>query len=337
MPDTSDKRAPETASDEIPSAAAGLPVASDPAPQAEQGQQAGPQPGEPPIAQTPTEMPRRRRRRRRRRRAVQPTNAENVPVSATAAENISASATVSSVAGEAAPPGQQSEPSSPQPGASPSAEATADHPRTPRRRRRRRRPRLPGERGSASREGGASQILESPPGDLAAHKDSAPDRKPRDARWARHGRGKEAVQEPGSREGDARGSGPRKPGHWGKDARARGPGGPKHRPYGGKRGVPDKQEQKLYSSEAVVDHGFEDIAAGDDGSEARRIDWTIIKRTVADQRSTRTVSTVYVLRRDGVDTEFPYLGAARAAVNKKIVHPEKLTRPKSDYAAVAKK
>jgi len=87
----------------------------------------------------------------------------------------------------------------------------------------------------------------------------------------------------------------------------------------------------------VVDHGFEEIAAESDSAEARRVDWTIVKRMVVDQRSTRTVSTVYVLRRDGVDTEFPYLGAARAAVNKKIVHPEKLTRPKSDYAAVASK
>ena len=87
----------------------------------------------------------------------------------------------------------------------------------------------------------------------------------------------------------------------------------------------------------MVDHGFEEIAAEAEGAEARRVDWTIIKRVVADQRSTKTISTVYVLRRDGVDTEFPYLGAARAAVNKKIVHPEKLTRPKSDYAAVANK
>ena len=87
----------------------------------------------------------------------------------------------------------------------------------------------------------------------------------------------------------------------------------------------------------MVDHGFEDIAAETEGAEARRIDWTIVKRMVVDQRSTRTISAVYVLRRDGVETEFPYLGAARAAVNKRIVHPEKLTRPKSDYAAVAKK
>ncbi len=118
----------------------------------------------------------------------------------------------------------------------------------------------------------------------------------------------------------------------------RGPGGPKHRFHGKGRGAPDrKPEQKLYSSEAVVDHGFEDIAASADGAEARRVDWIIVKRMVIDQRSTRTVSTVYLLRRDGVDTEFSYLGAAREAVHKKIVHPEKLTRPKSDYAPVAKK
>jgi len=46
------------------------------------------------------------------------------------------------------------------------------------------------------------------------------------------------------------------------------------------------------------------------------------------------MSTVYVLKRDGVATEFPYLAAAREAVNKKIVHPEKLTRPKEDYATL---
>jgi hypothetical protein len=44
-----------------------------------------------------------------------------------------------------------------------------------------------------------------------------------------------------------------------------------------------------------------------------------------------------VLRRDGADTEFAQLAAARAAVKKTIVHPEKLTRPKADYAALAAK
>jgi hypothetical protein len=86
----------------------------------------------------------------------------------------------------------------------------------------------------------------------------------------------------------------------------------------------------------VVDRGFEDVAAESNDGTTRRVDWTIVKRTVADQRSTKAVSAVYVLRRDGVDTEFAQLSAARAAVNKTIVHPEKLTRPKTDYAITKK-
>ena len=39
------------------------------------------------------------------------------------------------------------------------------------------------------------------------------------------------------------------------------------------------------------------------------------------------------MQRDGADSEFPNLGTARDAVNKKIVHPEKLTRSKAEYAA----
>jgi len=87
----------------------------------------------------------------------------------------------------------------------------------------------------------------------------------------------------------------------------------------------------------VVDHGFEEVPPAEEGGEARRVDWTIVKRVVADQRSTRTISTVYILKREGAETEFPYLAAAREAVNKKIVHPEKLTRPKADYAALSQK
>jgi len=41
----------------------------------------------------------------------------------------------------------------------------------------------------------------------------------------------------------------------------------------------------------------------------------------------------YVLQREGADNEFPSLGAARSAVNKTIVHPEKLTRSKEEHAA----
>ncbi|MGH6982118.1 MAG: hypothetical protein ACREFC_13010 [Stellaceae bacterium] len=65
----------------------------------------------------------------------------------------------------------------------------------------------------------------------------------------------------------------------------------------------------------------------------RRVAWTILKRATADQRAARTLSAIYVLQRDGVDTEFPQLSAARAAVNKTINHPEKLTLSKSDHDA----
>lgn len=83
-----------------------------------------------------------------------------------------------------------------------------------------------------------------------------------------------------------------------------------------------------------MDHGFVDVPPAEEGGETTRVDWVITKRTVADQRSTKTISTVYVLKREGTETEFPFLAAAREAVNKKIVHPEKLTRPKEDYAAL---
>jgi len=48
------------------------------------------------------------------------------------------------------------------------------------------------------------------------------------------------------------------------------------------------------------------------------------------------MSAVYVLQREGVDAEYPNLGAARAAVNKTIVHPEKLTMSKAEHAAAKK-
>ena len=68
-------------------------------------------------------------------------------------------------------------------------------------------------------------------------------------------------------------------------------------------------------------------------SEPRRVHWTIIKRMVADQQSGKPISAVYVLKRDGADTEFPSLGTARAAANKTIVHPEKLTLSKAEHVA----
>ena len=80
----------------------------------------------------------------------------------------------------------------------------------------------------------------------------------------------------------------------------------------------------------MVDRGFEDV---DEEAGTRRVHWTIVKRTTADQVSRKPVSSVYVVQRDGADSEFPNLGTARNAVNKTIVHPEKLTRSKAEYAA----
>ncbi|HEV2302300.1 MAG TPA: hypothetical protein VGR91_12090, partial [Stellaceae bacterium] len=79
------------------------------------------------------------------------------------------------------------------------------------------------------------------------------------------------------------------------------------------------------------DHGFEDVEEEAGGS--RRVFWTIEKRMLADRKSGRSMSASYVLERDGAETEFPNLGAARAAVNKVIAHPERLTRSKAEYAA----
>jgi hypothetical protein len=82
--------------------------------------------------------------------------------------------------------------------------------------------------------------------------------------------------------------------------------------------------------DSVVDRGFEDV---EEEGETRRVNWTIVKRTVADQITRKPMSMSYVLQRDGNDTEFPSLGAARGAVNKTIVHPEKLTLSKEEHAS----
>jgi hypothetical protein len=83
----------------------------------------------------------------------------------------------------------------------------------------------------------------------------------------------------------------------------------------------------------MVDRGFEDVADDAEDSGSRRVHWTIVKRTVADQRSGKPMSAGYVLQREGGETEFPNLGAARAAANKTIVHPEKLTMSKAEHVA----
>ncbi len=85
----------------------------------------------------------------------------------------------------------------------------------------------------------------------------------------------------------------------------------------------------------MVDRGFDEVTdpPAEEGAEAqtRRVEWTIVKRLVADQKSGKPMSAAYVLRRDDAETEFPNLGTARAAANKTIVHPEKLTLSKADH------
>jgi hypothetical protein len=85
--------------------------------------------------------------------------------------------------------------------------------------------------------------------------------------------------------------------------------------------------------ESTIDRGFEDVPDEANEGAVRRVPWTIIKRTVADQISTKVMSSLYVLQRDGADTEFANLAAAREAAHKKIVHPEKLTLSKAEHAA----
>jgi hypothetical protein len=112
-----------------------------------------------------------------------------------------------------------------------------------------------------------------------------------------------------------------------------GVGRPKHRRRGRDGdNFRKKPEPKLHRLETIVDRGFEDVTDPVHEGASRRADWTILKRTTADQRTARALSVVYVLRRDGVDTEFAHLSAARAAVNKTITHPEKLTLSKADHA-----
>ena len=126
----------------------------------------------------------------------------------------------------------------------------------------------------------------------------------------------------------ARARGSRRPGIAARGIAARDRGDRRDR---GGRGAPPRRviEQKLYSVDSIVDRGFEDV---EEEGETRRVHWTIVKRTTADQISRKPVATVYVVQREGADTEFPTLGTARSAVNKTIVHPEKLTPSKAERA-----
>jgi hypothetical protein len=236
------------------------------------------------------------------------------------------------------PEPEQSGQSVPASGEASSAPATTDQPRRRSRRRRRRKPPPPGGADAAQPSSEGQENLAAKPGSGGASRDeNAPARLPRMPGPGgrrpedRHPRGERP------REGGPRDAGPRRPGTQSKGRREHGPGGFKNRPHGRGHEAPTKKpEPRLASFETTVDHGFEDLVDEANDGATRRVDWTIIKRTVADQRTTKPVSAVYILRRDGVDTEFANLSAARAAVNKKIVHPEKLTRAKADYGSTKK-
>ncbi len=123
----------------------------------------------------------------------------------------------------------------------------------------------------------------------------------------------------------------------GRGDRAAGPRGSRDGARGRGRDAPARRpEQKLYTLEAMVDRGFEDVVDEADEAASRRVNWVIVKRSVADQKSGKAMSAIYVLQRDGAETEFPNLGAARAAANKTIVHPEKLTLSKAEHVAAKK-
>ena len=140
--------------------------------------------------------------------------------------------------------------------------------------------------------------------------------------------------------GERRARSPDAPG----DDRRRAPGARGERREGGRRddrhgargrdGGARRMERKLYNLDSVVDRGFSDF---EEEAGTRRVHWTIIKRTVADMITRKAMSATYVLQRDEAETEFSNLGAARSAVNKIIVHPEKLTRSKAEHVAEKKK
>lgn len=132
----------------------------------------------------------------------------------------------------------------------------------------------------------------------------------------------------------------REPASRDRGARRAGPSGSQRRASDRRRGrdaPPNRPPQKLYTLESMVDRGFEDVADETTENATRRVHWTILKRSIADQNSGKPMSTAYVLQREGAETEFANLGAARAAANKTIIHPEKLTLSKAEHAAAKTK
>ena len=291
------------------------PRAADPAPRQSQAEQPvtardTPESVDLPATKPPEGEPRRRRRRRRGQRR----DAGSAEVAAGGETQAAESAP------ESSPNATQANDSEPRQG---------QRPEQPHRRRRRRRPPRPAEASPAEADKivTASAAEGTPTG--APQYRSAPYRGSRNRGVRNRPGGDERSSERGP-VGDNRRS---------QDRRARGKGAPSRnnrRPERERDGPRKKPEQRLYALEAVVDRGFEDVVDAAADNLTRRVHWTIIKRTVADQESGKPVSATYVLQRDGVDTEFPGLGAARAAANKTIVHPEKLTLSKAEHAAAKK-
>jgi hypothetical protein len=271
-------------------------------------------------------VPQAPRRRRRRRRRKPPGTTAPPPVA-----GANDAAAPRRQEGEAPSRERLTIKRSPPPPAAPPGAAPANRP--PRSRGRRRRPPRfrPGEPRPGTDAAAAAAQTGADPAPAEARQDAP---RPRQGQRPGDRRGfKPRVSEDRSGEGGGRG-----PRERGKARPGRGKPGGRNRPFGGDRGGPPKRpERVLVSLESTVDRGFEDVPDEANEGGTRRVTWTIVKRTVADQKTTRPVSAVYVLQRDGVDTEFANLGAARAAVNKTIVHPEKLTRAKAEYAAAKKK
>ena len=285
-----------------------------------------------------------RRRRRRRRGPPREPAARGTPASndAQAEEGISADSAESA---EESTSGGDAAQSPPLEGVPARGTVTREHPR--RRYRHGRPPRegsrpdrhvgSEGEIGSETASGATSQNGPASIGRSRFHG-------PRNRRPRHEGPSGGEPQSAGSPEPRPQGTESREPGARTADRRdradrSRGPRGTgaRNRHQGGGRDAPQKKpDQKLYALESVVDRGFEDVAEEAGDGDTRRVHWTIVKRTVADQKSGKPMSAVYVLRREGIDAEFPNLGAARAAVNKTIVHPEKLTMSKAEHAAAKK-
>jgi hypothetical protein len=289
----------------------------------------------PEIAPAGDQPHRHRRRRRRRRRPRVDAAAASGSTAPAEGPALTAQEAPSQAAATEKPTATTTEQGAP------TQPPTGDAPRKRRRRRRRRRPRpeglglaattgqpTSGESGEAVQVPAATEREEPRPDEAPRHPEQQ-HRTPRKERWRDREKRIEKSRDP--RAGEDRGARTR-------DARGprdkRGARGPKDRRH--ERGRDDfrkKPEPKPYRLESIVDRGFEDVADPETDGGSRRVDWTILKRTTADQRTTQTLSVIYVLRRDGIETEYPHLGAARAVVNKTISHPEKLTLSKADHAA----